>query len=259
MTSAGARGFTLPLTTALAFSLMSLAGGVVGLVVVTAGQARSSERDVAVLVSLESAIQSGLFTLQRDGAPIANSWTDEARFNGEQVQLLFAPTKYKPDIDRDAPADQLAVLVDTELKAAVSQAEPPPIVPPTAPATGSAMAAVPRMQFQHFTDLVRAAGVDTAGEDCLRQRLTLGRGSAQPATRLPETALIPDRAPLVAGDLIDVRAALADSRRGHEILWMRVRYSGQTARPWRVHDWRRLHLGPSAPDCPLPPPQSLLP
>jgi hypothetical protein len=242
-----ARGFTLPLTTALAFSLMSLAGGVVGLVVVNARMARSSEREVADLVTLESAVQGGLFALQRDGAPVANTWKDAARFNGRSVEMLFAPTKYKPDINRDPAADVQAALADADLKAAVGQATAP--AAPGSPAT----------QYRRFADFLRATGVNGPGEDCLRLRLTIGRVGAKPEPRLAETALIPDRSALAAGDLIDVRAAAPDGRGGQEILWMRARYTGQAARPWRVNEWRRLHLGPRARDCPPVPPQPLVP
>jgi hypothetical protein len=237
-----ARGFTLPLTIVLTFSVMSLATAVVGVVVVNDRAARSADRELTTLITLESGANGGLFALQRDGAPIANTWTDTALYNGRDVSLLFAPTRYKPDIDRDPAAVAGAVVADTDLRQRVLAALAPPSPD------------VRQANYARFRDFVLKAGAPPAEEDCLRQRLTLGRRAAKPEPRLPETALIPDRTPLVAGDAIDVRASLRDAHGGEEVLWLRMRYAGLPGQAWKTQDWRRLRLAPGALSCPPPPP-----
>jgi hypothetical protein len=247
---AAGRGFTLPLTIVLTFSLMSLATAIVGLVVVNDRAARSAGRDLSDLATLESGANAALFAVERDGAPIANSWPDAAVYNGRDVRVLLAPTRYKPDIDRDPAVDAAAVLTDADLHGRVLQA----LTPPPAPvAAGEKKAAQAHAAYPRFIDFAQAAHASPAEEDCLRQRLTLGRKAAKPEPRLPETALIPQRSPLVAGDVLDVRASTGDGHGGEQVLWLRARYAGLPGQSWLVQDWRRLHVAPDAPGCaPLP-------
>ena len=58
--------------------------------------------------TLESAIEAGLFGLERDGEPQAREWTDRQSLNGEDVALTFASVRYKPDINKASAADRSA-------------------------------------------------------------------------------------------------------------------------------------------------------
>ena len=71
----------------------------------------------------------------------------------------------------------------------------------------------PLPAFNRFIDFVHAADASTAEEDCLRRRLTIGRRVGEPEAPPPETALIPPRTPLEAGEVIDVRAETVDAGR----------------------------------------------
>jgi hypothetical protein len=235
-----AAGFTLPLTLALAFSLMTLATAIVGMVVVSDEQAKSSAADLVAATTLESAIEQGLFGVERDGEPEAGEWTDQVTLNGRDVSLVFASARYKPDINKDLPAAVGAALSDEGLRQRVVAAFAP---------------AKPGEQpqgFNRFAELVKAAQADPAEEDCLRRRLTIGRNGGQPDPLPPASALIPKRDPLTAGELIDLRAEIQDPRGGRDVLWRRVRFTGKPERVWLTHDWRSLRLGRADIDCAPP-------
>ena len=57
-TARARRGFTLPLTMALAFSLMAMATAIVGMVLVSDKQSKATASEMVTRASLESAIHS---------------------------------------------------------------------------------------------------------------------------------------------------------------------------------------------------------
>jgi hypothetical protein len=234
-----AAGFTLPLTMALGFSLMTLATGIVGLVVVSDEQSKHDARQFVEAASLESAVESGLFDLEKAGVPQAGEWSGALTINGLRVRLLLAPTEYKPDIGQDGAAAVAAAVSDVALRQRVAAAyvsDTPDGQPPA---------------YRRFSAFVTATDASPAEEDCLRRRLTLGRVGAQPVPRPPDTALIPPRVPLATNDIIDVRAEIVEPDGERSVLWRRVRYTGRPERPWLTHDWRPLHLGRTDIDCAL--------
>jgi hypothetical protein len=239
-----AAGFTLPLTMALGFSLMTLATAVVGMVVVSDEQAKHDARQFVDAASLESAVEAGLLGLEQNGVPQAAEWSDRQAINGLDVQVLFAATRYKPDIGQDGEAAVAAALSDEALRRQVAAAfaADTPDTPGGAPPP-----------FTRFSKFVAAAGADSAQEDCLRRRLTIGRVGAQPLPIPPDIGLIAPRVPLAPGDVIDVRAEIVEPGGDRAVLWRRVRYTGKPERPWLTHDWRRLHLSPSDVACPPAP------
>ena len=237
-----AAGFTLPLTMALAFSLMALASGIVGMVVVSDRQAKAAASELVTRTTLESAIEQGLLGLERNGAPEAGEWTDRASLNGLDVTLTFAPTRYKPDLNKSIATEVVAVLADRGLGQQAAAALTP------------AKPGQPRPQFTRFSDFIRAAGADAAAEDCLRRRLTIGRAAGVTDPTPPVTALVPPREPLAAAMLIDVRAETRDPEGRRVVLWRRVRYTAQPERPWLTHDWREMRLPRNDLYCPAPEP-----
>ena len=257
-----AAGFTLPLTMALAFSLMVVATALVGMVVVSDKQAKAVASAVVTRASLESAIEAGLFDLEQNGEPQAAEWTGAQTVNGQDVTLILADARYKPDVN-NAPADQVgAALAEGDLRdrapAAIAPPTPDGEAPPSfeanTPPSPSANSAEPpkpkRPAYAHFADFVVAANASPAEEDCLRRRLTIGReASMLPAP--PASALTPPRLALGVGQVVDVRAQTRDWEGRWEVLWRRVRYTGRPERPWLTHDWRQLRLGRAEPDCPV--------
>jgi hypothetical protein len=231
---------------ALAFSLMTLASGIVGLVVVSDRQAKAAASELVTRTTLESAIEQGLFGLERDGAPEAGEWTDRQSLNGLDVTLTFAPTRYKPDLNKTTTSDIGAVIEDAGLRQRVVAA--------LAPATPND----PRPQFRRFGDFVQATGAGAADEDCLRRRLTIGRDAGATDPTPPVTALVPPRSPLAIGALLDVRAETRDPEGRRVVLWRRVRYSGKPERLWLTHDWREMRLARTDVDCPAPAPAATI-
>ncbi|HEX3405802.1 MAG TPA: hypothetical protein VHS81_01085 [Caulobacteraceae bacterium] len=234
-----AAGFTLPLTMALAFSLMAMATAIVGMVLVSDKQAKAAASETVTRASLESAIEAGLFDLEQNGEPQTLEWDGpQQTLNGQAVTLVVADARYKPDINA-SPADAVgAVLGDPALQTRALAA-----LAPTAPDGG-------RAPYARFIEFTQAVAANPAEEDCLRRRLTIGRvADADPAP--PPTTFAPPRQPLAPGAVIDVRAERRDWEGRLEVLWRRVRYTGQPARPWLTHDWRLIRLGRVEPDCPL--------
>ena len=221
-------GFTLPLTMALAFSLMALATAVVGMVLVSDKEAKAVASQTVTRVTLESAIEAALFDVEQNGEPQAAEWTSRQTANGEDVAVVVADASYKPDVNNTA-----ADLRDRTLAA---------LAPPTPDAK--------RPSYKRFADFVTATGASAAEEDCLRRRLTIGR-TTDMLPSPPVTALIPPRNPLGVGAVIDVRASTRDWEGRWEVLWRRVRYTGRPERPWLTHDWRQLRLGRAEPECPV--------
>jgi hypothetical protein len=224
---------------ALGFALMSLATAIVGMVVVSDEQAKHDTRQFVDAASLESAIESGLFGLEKDGVPQAGEWYEQVKINGLEVKLLFAPTQYKPDIGRDGAPAVATAISDAPLHQRVLAA-----FAPDQPGD-------PTPVFTRFSAFVTATGADPAQEDCLRRRLTLGRAGSQPVPVPPDIGLIPPRVPLAAGDVIDVRAEILEPDGQRAVLWRRVRFTGKPERAWLTHDWRQLRLGRSDFDCAL--------
>ena len=233
-----AAGFTLPLTMALAFSLMTLASGIVGMVVISDEQAKQSASELVTRTTLESAIEQGLFGLEKDGAPQTNEWTDHETLNGLDITLTFAPTHYKPDINKSTTDALGAVLADQDLRQRAVAA----FAPPTP--------SDPRPEFKRFIEFTRLVAADQAEEDCLRRRLTIGRLNGDTDPPPPQTAIVPPRVPIGAGDLVDVRAETHDAEGRRVVLWRRVRFTGKAERVWLTHDWRELRL-PRTDNCPV--------
>ena len=235
------RGFTLPLTLALAFAIMSMAAGLTGLVTVKAKAARQKDADLFALITLESAAQAGLATLEKDGAPQTPRWERTGRLNNRQVELIFLTVAYKPDAQQD-PADELAAsVVRPELRDRVVRA------------LASPDPKIARVGFARFGDFIKAAEASPSEEDCLRALLTFGRQGPDPLPLPPATAFTPEILPLAPGDVVEVRAAVRTDRYS-DILWQRVRYTGTPGQPWHIHDWRRLRLAPRAVLCKPPQP-----
>ena len=237
-TARARRGFTLPLTMALAFSLMAMATAIVGMVLVSDKQAKAAASEMVTRASLESAIEAGLFDLEQNGEPQTLEWTGQQTLNGQAVTLVVADARYKPDINASPRDGVAAVLGDPGLKNRALAA----LAPPSEDA--------PRAPFERFVQFAQAVAASPADEDCLRRRLTIGRiTDADPAP--PLTAFEQARQPLAVGAVVDVRAEMRDWEGRLNVLWRRARYTGQPARPWLTHDWRLLRLGRTEPDCPL--------
>jgi hypothetical protein len=235
------RGFTLPLTLALAFAIMSTAAGLTGLVTVKAKAARQKDADLFALITLESATQAALTALEKDGAPQAPRWERSETLNNRKVELTFLAVGYKPDAGKD-PAPALAAgVVQPELRARVVRA------------LASPDPKIARASFGRFADFLKAAETSASEEDCLRALMTFGRQAPEPTPLPPATALSPEILPLAPGDVVEVRAAVRTDRYS-DILWQRVRYTGTPDQPWHIHDWRRLRLAPGAVLCKPPQP-----
>ena len=235
------RGFTLPLTLALAFAIMSMAAGLTGLVTVKAKAARQKDADLFALITLESATQAGLAALEKNGAPQTPRWEHSERLNNRQVDLTFLAVAYKPDAGSDPAADIAAGIVRPDLRQRVIRA------------LASPDPKVARASFARLGDFLKATGASPSEEDCLRALLTFGRAGPQPLPLPPATALSPEILPLAPGDVVEVRAALPTDRYS-DILWQRLRYTGTPGQPWHIHDWRRLRLAPGAVLCKPPQP-----
>jgi hypothetical protein len=225
---------------ALAFSLMALATGIVGMVVVSDKQAKASASELVTRTTLESATEQALFGLERDGSPDVGEWEDSETLNGLDVTVTFAPVHFKPDLNKSGADAIGAAFVDAALRDRVLAA----LAPPT---PGD-----PRPAFKRFIDFVHAVGADASAEDCLRRRLTIGRaaGSIDPAPAV--NALVPTRSPLTAGFVLDVRAETRDAEGRREVLWRRVRFTGKPAPVWLTHDWRMMRLPRQDANCPAP-------
>jgi type II secretory pathway pseudopilin PulG len=233
------RGFTLPLTLALAFSIMSVAAALTAAVTVRAKAAHQRDADVFAAITLESAVQAALLGLEKDGVPQTDRWAARQALNGRTVQLTFLAVRYKPDVNGDPPQVLAGAILDRALSAKAVAA----LASPAAP--------LERTQFVRIRDFITAAGA-TGGqqEDCLRALLTLDRGGPlEPPPR--RTALAPEHIPLVPGDVVEVRATIA-SDRYQDVLWQRLRFGGGKGQAWHIHDWRRLRLAPGASLCAPP-------
>ena len=232
-------GFTLPLTMALAFSLMAMATAIVGMVLVSDKQAKAAASEAVTRATLESAVEAALFDLEENGEPQALEWTGpQATLNGQAVTLVVADARFKPDINSSPPDTAAAALAEPGLKDRALAALAPP-APDAA-----------RAPYTRFVEFTQALAASPAEEDCLRRRLTIGRnGPTAPAP--PVATFEPPRQPLAVGAVVDVRAQMRDWEGRFNVLWRRARYTGQPARPWLTHDWRLIRLGRSEPDCPL--------
>ncbi len=235
------RGFTLPLTLALAFAIMSMAAGLTGLVTVKAKAARQKDADLFALITLESAVQAGLTALEKDGAPQAPRWEQTQRLNNRSVELTFLAVAYKPDAHQDLAPGLAAAVGQPALRARLVRA------------LASPDPKIARASFPRFGDFLKAVEASPAEEDCLRALLTFGRQAPEPTPPPPATALTPEILPLAPGDVVEVRAEVRSDRYS-DILWQRVRYSGTPGQPWHIHEWRRLRLAPGAVLCKPPQP-----
>lgn len=238
-----ARGFTLPLTLALTFSIMAVAAGLTGMVTVRAKAARQKDNDVFARITLESAVQAALVQLEKEGAPQTDRWVGAYQLNGRTVRITYLAVGYEADLNDDPVEAVTAAAPGAALQARIGQAlYQPPLHPGAAPG---------RTGFQRLRDFMGAIDATPAEEDCLRSRLVLGRQTMAPQARPERTALAPPVAPLAAGDVLVIRASL-DSARYQDVLWERVRFGGQKGAPWHIHDWRLLRLPPEARLCPPP-------
>ena len=234
----GRAGFTLPLTMALAFSLMALATAIVGMVLVSDKQAKAAASELVTRTSLESATEAALFDLEQNGEPQASEWTGERAVGAQGVTLVVADSRYKPDVNSGAGDAVAGAIADPGLHERTLAA--------LAPASGE----TGRAPFTRFADFAAAAGASAPEEDCLRRRVTIGRTA--PVTPAPApTTFAPPRQPLEVGAVIDVRAETRDWEGRWTVLWRRVRYTGRPELPWLTHDWRLLRLGRTDPDCPV--------
>ena len=235
-----AAGFTLPLTMALAFSLMALATAIVGMVLVSDKQSKAAASDLITRTSLESAIEAGLFDLEQNGEPQATDWAAERTVGAQGVTLVVADARYKPDVNTGSVDQVAGAVADPGLRERMLAALTPP---------GDAQLRAP---YTRFVDFAEAVGASAAEEDCLRRRITIGRTDPV-APAPPATNFAPPRVPLTVGAVIDVRAETRDWEGRREVLWRRARYTGRPELPWLTHDWRLLRLGRSDPGCPAPP------
>lgn len=235
------RGFTLPLTLALAFAIMSTAAGLTGLVTVKAKAARQKDADLFALITLESATQAALTALEKDGVPQAPRWDGTETLNSRRVELTFLAVAYKPDARQDPAATLAAGIAQPDLRDR------------TVRALASPDPKVERASFGRLGDFLKATEASPSEEDCLRALLTFGRQGPEPTPLPPETALRPEVLPLAPGDVVEVRATIRSDRYS-DVLWQRVRYSGTPGQPWHIHDWRRLRLSPGAVLCKPPQP-----
>ncbi|MDQ0465748.1 hypothetical protein QO010_003540 [Caulobacter ginsengisoli] len=233
------RGFTLPLTLALAFSIMAVASGLTGMVTVRAKAARQRDNDVYARITLESAVQAGLARLEAAGVPQTDRWESVESLNGRTVRLTFMAVRYSADINDDPPETVVAAIPNPALQAMAVKALTTPGDPPS------------RAHFMRLRDFLTAAGAQGSAEDCLRGLLTLGRQTGAPDPRPARTALRPEAVALLPGDTVVVRAALG-SAKYQDVLWERVRFTGQKGVAWHIHDWRQLRLAPDAHLCPPP-------
>lgn len=233
------RGFTLPLTLALAFSIMAVAAGLTGMVTVRARAARQQDNDVFARITLESAIQGALAGLEKDGVPQTDRWPAAYSLNGRTVRLTFMAVDYDIDVNEDPPETVLAAIPGKALQARLGQVLAPAGDPPVRP------------HFARTRDLIAALGANPREEDCLRGLITLDRRTVTPAARPERSALLPKSEELNPGQVLIVRASL-DSSRYQDVLWEKVRYSGRKGAAWHIHDWRMLRLAPGAQLCPPP-------
>lgn len=238
--SRGPRGFTLPLTLALAFSIMSIAAGLTAMVTVKAKAARQRDADVFAQVTLESGVQAGLSTLEREGVPVAPRWTSAEQLNNRQVELTWLAPGYKTDIGSDKPAVIGEAVVDKGLKGRVLDA-----------LTDTTTRPPSRAGYFRIRDFFARVQATPGEEDCLRALLTLGRMTPEATALPPKTVLRPPQVKLLPGDVVEVRAAIR-SDRYTDVLWQRLRYTGTPGQPWHIHDWRRLRLA-GAPSVCRPP------
>ena len=279
-----ARGFTLPLTIVLTFSLMSLAAGVVGLSISQERAARRAMDAVDTMIALESASEIALLSLRRDGVPQAPAWREEVDWAGRTVVVDQFATAYKLDINKEPQALLAAASRQPEaarLAEGLASILPPPTAP-TATETASSdlrqrldqaasrvrvsgplggraapEANVPEdvplpINVQRLTDLVARLGGDAVQEDCLRMLATLGRDSDTPLQPETPAPLVIPRQPLLPGQVIELRVATRDGFGRGQVLWRRVRYFGAPRRVFGDHDWRRLTLARTQPACQLP-------
>lgn len=238
-----ARGFTLPLTLALAFSIMAVAAGLTGMVIVRAKAARQKDNDVFARITLESAAQAALAQLERDGVPQTDRWSADFTLNGRTVRVTYIAVGYEADFNDDPIETVLAAVPGPALQARIARALAlPPLKPDGSPV---------RAQFQRMRDFMAAVQASPGEEDCLRGRLTLGRQTMAPTPRPERTALTPPTAAVLPGEVLVVRASL-DSARYQDVLWERTRFSGVKGAAWHIHDWRMLRLSPGAQLCPPP-------
>lgn len=232
-----AAGFTLPLTMALAFSLMALATAIVGMVLVSDKQSKAAASDLVTRTSLESAIEASLFDLEQNGEPQATEWTAERTVGAQAVSLTLADARFKPDVNSGKADEVAGAIADPGLRERTLAALTPPD------------GAEQRTPYTRFVDFAQATGASVAEEDCLRRRVTIGRiEPAAPAP--PATNFAPPRVPLQVGAVVDVRAETRDWEGRWEVLWRRARFTGRPELPWLTHDWRLLRLGRTDPDCP---------
>lgn len=233
------RGYFLPFAMATVFAVATVAAGVV----VAAGQYRKAaaraERDLDQRVSLESAVAAQADALLSGPAqPLAKHPGLNLAINGRTVSVEVSAPQGKYDLNGDEPAaieQGLAVQgldegLRERLVAVVTEGR-----------------AAPGAVFASLADVAAAARLSGAEEDCLRRWTTLGRWPGPLDTSgvgpAADGAVIRVISP---GDQADLRAAIDLPQGGRRVLWARLRFTGDPARPWRAHDWRFLTVQPNA-------------
>jgi len=192
--------------------------------------AATQQRDIVDRITLESAAHEVFGRLSAGEVhPVRPSRLDDITLNARQVAVELSLPEGKYDLADDPDPLVLGVLRDHGLGA------------------GSASRAAPS-SFASLETMSRGWHLAAAEEDCLRRLMTVGRA---PEELRPE-AMPGDGESLArsiaSGDQVDIRTSL-QGRSGRRVLWMRARFSGNSMRPWQVHDFRLLAITSPATDC----------
>jgi len=190
----------------------------------------TQQRDILDRITLESAVNE---TLGRFAAGEVHSIKPtslaELDLNQRRVAVDLSLPEGKRDLKGDPDTAVLEILQRHGLTVPEQNAAPP-------------------SNFASLEGLSRAWRLSAGQEDCLRRLATVGR---TPEVYRPEAAPGDGEGlmrTITAGDQVDVRAS-ATASPATKVLWVRARFTGAVDGPWRVHDYRRLSLGPSSPSC----------
>jgi hypothetical protein len=207
-------GYVSLLAVTFAFGLASLGTAVAVSVRAYLNAAARQERDILDRIALESATTLRIGALSEAGTLPAD-FRNAPVVVGRSVTIEISMPAEKVDLAADSTAEVVGELERVVLK-------PAPPVLAEARASGALSAFSARL------------GLTAHQEDCVRRRMTFGRA---PGPRLTEP-LLPGQS-LSPGDHVDVRAEIIRGAE-HQVMWTRVRFTGNPASPWRVHDYRRL-------------------
>lgn len=190
----------------------------------------SEQRDVLDQITLESTVNDVLGRLAAGEVhSIKPSRPSYIELNQRRVAIELSLPEGKHDLQGDPDRTVLAALQRYGV-AELNERR-------TAPSS-----------FETLLDMSRTWRLSAGQEDCLRRVVTVGRApeefrpAAAPGDGEGLTRTV------TAGDQVDVRVSLS-APRVTSVLWVRARFTGAAEGPWRVHDYRRLSLGPSSPTC----------